>query len=80
MVTIDDVSAARLVAEGATWLDTDTREATSEGHTVNLDHADHLGRHPVLVTGTSERAVTATIARLEQAGPAAWWVPTGSRP
>lgn len=80
MVTIDERSAARLVAEGAVWLDTDTNEATREGHTMDLDHADHPGRHLVLVTGTSERAVTATIARLEQAGIAGWRVLTGSRP
>lgn len=80
MVTFDVLSAARLVAEGAIRLDTDNRGATSEGHTVDLDHAGHPGRHPVLVTGTSEREVTATIARLEATGLAAWRVLTGSHP
>lgn len=80
MITIDEDSAARLVAEGVIWMDTDTREATCGGHTVDLDHADHPGQHLVLVTGSSERAVTATINRLEQTGHAVWRVLTGSRP
>ncbi|UZJ23416.1 hypothetical protein RHODO2019_09200 [Rhodococcus antarcticus] len=80
MVTIDSASAAQLVAEGAVCLDADTGEATREGRGVVLPDAAVGGRHPVLVSGTSESAVTRAVARLEAAGLAAWRVLAAERP
>lgn len=74
MVTIDDLSAARMIAEGALRVDSDTGEATCEGRLVTLPPAEHLRGRPVLVHGSSDGAVGATVDRLEVSGLAVWRV------
>lgn len=79
MVTIDSTSAAQLMAEGAVCLDADTDQATRDGQPVTLPDIAHRGRHPVLVSGSYQRAVAAAV-RLEEDGLAAWRVLAAERP
>ena len=80
MVIIDSTSATQLMAEGAVCLDADTGQATRDGRLVALPDAAVGGRHPVLVSGGSQRVVTTALARLEGDGLAAWRVHTDHPP
>lgn len=73
MITVGQPSAARLLAEGAYCLDTDTDSVSRHGE-VSVLPAPGESSSPILVCGQADDTVRAAAARLEDAGLAAWVV------